>query len=63
MAIRMVMRKVLNRGIDAGIDAVARRGKPRAELTASELAQAKASKGKARDMQKMMRMGRRLTRM
>jgi hypothetical protein len=42
--ISMIMRKVMGRAIDAGIDYAARRGKPAADMTAAERAQAASGK-------------------
>ena len=63
MAMRMVMRKLVSKGVDAGIDAVSRRGKPREAMTPQERERAAASQSQARNARKLMRAGRRLTRM
>ncbi|MBP9182043.1 MAG: hypothetical protein KBF78_02835 [Fuscovulum sp.] len=56
--LNMVFRKFLNRGINAGIDHLSRRGKPPAEMTPAERQQAQ----QARDLAKRARQAARLTR-
>ena len=63
MAVNIVMRKVLSRGIDAGFDAVSRRGRRPEDMSAQELAQAQEAKKNARRAQKAMKAGRRIGRM
>lgn len=58
MVVRMFMRKAVNKSFDIASDYAARRGKPEAEMTPEELAQAKRGKEmakKARDVAKISR--------
>ena len=56
--LNMVMRKLMNRGIDAGIGHLSRRGKAPQEMTPEEREQAR----KARDLTQKARKAARLTR-
>ena len=58
MLLRMFMRKAVNKGIDMA----ARRGKPPAEMTTEERAQAQIAKQTAGKAQKLARLARRLGR-
>ncbi|HGG64819.1 MAG TPA: hypothetical protein ENK34_09645 [Rhodobacteraceae bacterium] len=58
MLLRMFMRKAVNKGIDMA----ARRGKPPAEMTAEERAQAQKAKQTAGKAQKLARLARRMGR-
>lgn len=63
--IRMLMRifrPFINRGINAGIDYAARRGKPAEEMTPEERKQAAQGKEMTRRARQMARMGRRMGR-
>lgn len=59
---RMLMRLArpfISRGINAGIDYAARRGKPASEMTPEDRELAKKGKGIAKQARRMARMGRR----
>ncbi len=58
MLLRMFMRKAVNKGIDMA----ARRGKPPAEMTPEERAQAQIAKQTAGKAQKLARLARRMGR-
>lgn len=58
--INMVMRTVLNKGVNAGINHLAQRGKSAQEMTPEEREQARKAKGLAQKARKMARLGRRL---
>jgi len=63
--IRLLMRlfrPLLNRGLTKGIDLAARRGKPEAELTPEERAQAKGATDLTKRARQMARFGRRIGR-
>ena len=44
MVTRMFVRKIVGRGVDAGINAMAGRGKPQQDMSKEEKAQAKRAK-------------------
>lgn len=48
MVIKTVVRRLVGRGVDAGINLVAGRGKPAADLTPEEVQQAKEAKAAAK---------------
>ncbi|MES2667857.1 MAG: hypothetical protein V4712_17355 [Pseudomonadota bacterium] len=58
MVLNLFIRKVVNKGVDMGIDYASRRGKPASEATPADQAQAKSS----RDMVKRARQAARITR-
>ncbi len=58
MILRPLINRLVNRGLDAGINRVAGKGKPQDEMTPEERQQAKA----ARQMSKRARQAARLTR-
>jgi hypothetical protein len=60
--LNMAMRMFMKRGINAGIDMMARRGKAPADMTPEERAQAAKGRDLAKKAQKMARLGRRLGR-
>lgn len=62
MIVRRVLRIGVDRGINAGIDAFARKGKSREEMTPEERAQAKKGRQTAGSARRMLRMGRRIGR-
>ena len=56
------LRRLIGKGINMGIDRAAGRGKPPAEMTPEERAQAKTGKDMAKRARKLGRMGRRIGR-
>lgn len=60
MLMRMFLRKAVNKGIRSATDYASRRGKPPAEMTPEERAQAARAKELADKAKKMARLGRRL---
>ncbi|MEJ2031201.1 MAG: hypothetical protein P8X66_15430 [Maritimibacter sp.] len=58
MFLRPLIRRLVNRGVDAGIDRVAGKGKSRDEMTPAERQQAK----QAREMSKRAKLAMRITR-
>jgi hypothetical protein len=58
--LNMVMRQLVNRGINAGIDHLSRRGKAPEEMTPEEREQAKGARDLAQKARKMSRLTRRL---
>lgn len=62
MAINMVMRRLVNTGITKGIDLAARRGKPKAQMTAEDHNQASAARQTAKRARQAARITRRLGR-
>ena len=61
--ITMIFRRLLNRGISAGIDMASRRGKDPAQMTPEERQQAQSAKQTAKRARQAMRLGRRIGRM
>lgn len=61
MAIRMFTRKVMNKGMNAGIDYAARRGKDKGEMDADEKQRAKDASQLAKKAKKSARLLRRIT--
>lgn len=57
---RMIMRRVLHRGVDAGIDYASRRGKDREELTPEERKRAQSAKATAKRAKQGARLMRRM---
>lgn len=62
MILRLVFRQMLHRGVNAGIDAVARRGKPADEMTPDEQARARSMQQAVGRGRQALRMGRRIGR-
>jgi hypothetical protein len=62
MIINAVMRKVIHRGVNAGIDHVARRGKPVADMTSDERQQAQTAKQTAKRARQAANLARRMGR-
>jgi hypothetical protein len=58
--LNMVMRKLMNRGINAGINHLSRGGKTAKDLTPEERQQAANSRDLAKKARQMSRLGRRL---
>lgn len=63
MASRRFMRKIMNRGINAGIDYAARRGSDPQNMTPEEKQQARAAKQTARKARQGAKLLRRIGRM
>ena len=62
MAGRMLTRKLMSRGMDAGIDAISRRGKRPEEMTPEEREAAKKTKQNAQKARRGLGMARRFMR-
>ncbi len=62
MVINLFLRKVLSRGIDAGIDYAAGKGKSRQEMTPEELSTAAAARDTAKRARQAANLARRLGR-
>ena len=60
MVIRMFTRRMINLGVNKGIDVAARRGKPEAEMTPEEREQSRAARVAAKRARQAVRIGRRL---
>lgn len=60
MVINLFIRKVVNKGVDMGIDYASRRGKPVAEMTPEDHAQAQSAKAMAKRAKQAARLTRRL---
>lgn len=60
--IRMVLNLFLKKGINMGIDHLARRGKPASEMTAAERAQAASAKDTAKRARQAANLARKLGR-
>ena len=60
--INMIVRRLVNKGVNKGIDLAARGGKPDAELTPEERAQAQKAKGQGQSMRRNLGMLRRFMR-
>lgn len=60
MVINLFIRKVVNKGVDMGIDYASRRGKPAAEMTPEDHAQAQSAKAMAKRAKQAARLTRRL---
>ena len=58
--LNMVMRQLVNRGINAGIDHLSRRGKAPQQMTPEEREQARKARDLAQKAQKAARLTRRL---
>lgn len=63
MIVRMVTRQLLHRGVNAGIDAVAGRGKSREEMSRDERQQARSAKKSVGRANQAMRAARRIGRL
>ncbi len=57
-----ITRLLVRSAVDGGIDAATRSGKPEAEMTPEDRAQAKAAKATAQRFRQMTRLGRRFFR-
>lgn len=62
MVVNLVLRNLINRGVNAGIDYATRRGPSDAELTPEERDQAQANRDLARRSRKTLGMARRFWR-
>ncbi|MGB3278484.1 MAG: hypothetical protein WBA92_04750 [Pseudorhodobacter sp.] len=62
MVINQVIRRFVNIGISKGIDLVAGKGKPAAQMTADEMAQSRQGRETAKNARQMVKMARRLGR-
>ncbi len=62
MAQRLFLRRLINKGINVGIDYASRRGKPASETTPEDRDLAKKGKDVAKNARRMARMGRRMGR-
>jgi hypothetical protein len=62
MVINQVIRRFVNIGISKGIDLVAGKGKPAAQMTTDEKAQARQGRETAKNARQMAKMARRLGR-
>ena len=60
MVMRIFARRMVNMGVNKGIEVAARRGKPEAEMTPEERAQARQAQVAAKRARQAMRIGRRL---
>ena len=60
--IQMVMNLILKKGINMGIDQLARRGKPASEMTAEDRAQAASAKQTAKRARQAANLARKLGR-
>ncbi len=60
--INMVLRRLMRKGMNKGMDMAANRGKRPEDMTPEERAQAKATRENARKLQKGVRTARRFTR-
>ena len=60
MVMRIFVRKVLNKGINAGMDRMAGGGKPRTQMTEAERKQAQKGKRAAQTARKAARITRRM---
>lgn len=63
MVVRMVLRPLISRGINAGIDAVSGREKRRSDRSDEERKQAADAKGTTQNARRTIRMARRIGRM
>ncbi len=57
---RLFGRRMINLGINKGVDVAARRGKPEADMTEAERAQARSARQAAKRARQAVRLGRRL---
>lgn len=62
MISRIVMRKLISKGVNKGIDHVAGKGKPRAEMTQAERVQARKGRQAAKRARQAARMTRKIGR-
>ncbi len=60
MITNLLIRKVVNKGVDMGIDYASRRGKPAADMTPEDHAQAQSAKAMAKRAKQAARLTRRL---
>lgn len=60
MIIRVITRRLMNKGVNAGIDLAARRGKAKDDMTPEEREEARKARELANRGRKTMRIGRRL---
>jgi len=63
MVMRLFIRKVMNRGIDAGLKYATRRGKKPENMTPEDQAQERAGKETAKRARQAAKLGRRIGRM
>ena len=62
MVINLVLRKVINRGVDAGINYASKRGKTDDQMTPEDLQQAKSAKEMAKRAKQAINVGRKIGR-
>jgi diacylglycerol kinase len=62
MIVNIVMRKLINTGVNKGIDLASRKGKGQADSTPADHAQASAGKDTAKRAKQMAKMARRIGR-
>ncbi|WP_138424004.1 hypothetical protein [Maritimibacter alexandrii] len=60
MVVRMVLGRLVHKGVDAGIDYASRRGKPQGEMTAEDRQRAKAANQTARRAKQASKLVRRI---